>query len=91
VYNNKIHAATKISPFKANYGQDPRMGFEGRRKEKYKAARKFVERMKKIQKKAKVALGKAQEEIKRFADKKQRKGEEYRVGDLVLLSTKNLK
>ena len=47
--------------------------------------------MKKIQEKAKVALGKAQEEIKRFADKKQRKGEEYRVGDLVLLSTKNLK
>jgi len=91
VYNNKIHAATKISPFKANYGQDPRMGFEGRRKEKYKAAGKFVERMKKIQEKAKVALGKAQEEIKRFADKKQRKGEEYRVGDLVLLSTKNLK
>jgi len=31
-YNNKIHAATKILPFKANYGQDPRMGFEGRRK-----------------------------------------------------------
>ena len=91
MYNNKIHAATKISPFKANYGQDPRMGFEGRRKEKYKAAGKFVERMKKIQEKAKVALGKAQEEIKRFADKKQRKGEEYRVGDLVLLSTKNLK
>ena len=26
-YNNKIHAATKILPFKANYGQDPRMGF----------------------------------------------------------------
>jgi len=29
-YNNKIHTATKISPFKVNYGQDPRMGFEGR-------------------------------------------------------------
>ena len=29
-YNNKIHTATKISPFKANYSQDPRMGFEGR-------------------------------------------------------------
>jgi len=22
-YNNKIHLATKVSPFKANYGQDP--------------------------------------------------------------------
>jgi len=90
-YNNKIHAATKISPFKANYGQDLRMGFEGRRKGKYKAAGKFVERMKRIQKEAKVALGKAQKEIKKFADKKRREGEEYRVRDLVLLSTKNLK
>ena len=44
MYNNKIHTATKISPFKANYGQDPRMGFEGRRKGKYEAAEKFVEK-----------------------------------------------
>jgi len=48
VYNNKIHTAIKISPFKANYGQDPRMGFEGRRKGKYEAAEKLMERMKKI-------------------------------------------
>jgi len=47
-YNNKIHAATKISPFKANYGQDPRIGFEGRRKRKYEAAGKFMERIKRI-------------------------------------------
>jgi len=90
-YNNKIHTITKTSPFKANYGQDPRMGFEGRRKEKYEAAGKFVEKMRKIQEEAKAALGKAQEEMKKFADKKQGKGEEYRVGDLVLLSTKDLK
>ena len=51
-YNNKIHTATKILPFKANYGQDLRMEFKGRRKEKYKVAEKFVERMKKIQKKS---------------------------------------
>jgi len=29
--------------------------------------------------------------MKKFTDKKQREGEEYRVGDLVLLSTKDLK
>jgi len=69
-YNNKIHTATKISPFKANYGQDPRMGFEGRKKGKYEAAGKFVERMKKIQKKAKAVLGKAQEEMKKFANRR---------------------
>ena len=69
-YNNKIYTTTKISPFKANYGQDPRMGFEGRRKGKYEAAGKFVERMKKIQKKAKAVLGKAQEEMKKFANRR---------------------
>ena len=57
-YNNKIHAAIKILPFKANYGQDLRMEFKRRRKEKYKAAGKFVERIKKIQKKTKAMLGK---------------------------------
>jgi len=90
-YNNKIHAATKISPFKANYSQDLRMGFERRRREKYKAAGKFIERMKKIQEEAKAALGKAQEEMKKFANRKRGEGKEYKVGDLVLLSTKNLK
>jgi len=90
-YNNKIHMATKTSPFKANYGQDPRMGFKGRRKGKYEAAEKFVKKMKKIQEEAKAALGKAQEEMKRFGDRKRGKGEEYKVEDLVLLSTKDLK
>ena len=87
---NKIYATTKISPFKVNYSQDPRMEFEGR-KGKYKAAGKFIEKMRKIQEEAKAALGKAQEKMKKFADRKRGKGEEYRVGDLVLLSTKDLK
>jgi len=90
-YNNKIHAATKNSPFKVNYRQDPRMGFKGRRKGKYEAVGKFVEKMRKIQEETKVVLGKAQEEIKKFVDRKRGKEEEYRVGDLVLLSTKDLK
>ena len=41
---------------------------EGR--EKYKAAGKFVEKIRKIQEEAKAALGKAQEEMKKFADRK---------------------
>jgi len=90
-YNNKVHMATKVSPFKANYGQNPRMGFKGRRKGKYEVAEKFVEKMKKIQEEAKAALGKAQEEMKRFGDRKREKEEEYKVGDLVLLSMKDLK
>jgi len=67
------------------------MGFEGRRRGKYKAAEKFAERMKRIQKKAKVVLGKAWEEMKKFANRKRREEEEYKVEDLVLLSMKDLK
>ena len=67
------------------------MEFEGRRKGKYEAVGKFVERMKKIQEKAKVALGKVQKEMKKFANRRQREEEEYKVGDLVLLSMKDLK
>jgi len=70
IYNNKIHTATKILPFKANYGQDPRMGFKGRRKGKYKAVGKIMKRMKKIQEEAKAALEKAQEEMKKFANRR---------------------
>ena len=46
------------------------MGFEGRRKGKYEVAGKFVERIKRIQEKAKVTLGKAQEEMKKFANRR---------------------
>ena len=91
IYNNKIYSATKVSLFKTNYGQDPRMGFKGRRKRKYEVVGKFVKRIWKIQEEVKVALKKAQNKIKKFTDRKQNKEEECKVGDLVLLSTKDLK
>jgi len=90
-YNNKVHSSTQTTPFKVNYRQDPRMGFEGRKKGKYKGAEKFVTKMKEIQKEAKAALGKAQEEMKKYADRKRAEVDEYKVGDLVILSTKDLK
>jgi len=40
VYNNKAHSSTRILPFKADYRQDPRMGFEVRKKRKYKGTEK---------------------------------------------------
>jgi len=47
-YNNKVHSSTWMSPFKANYGQDLRMRFEGRKKGKYAGAEKFIEKIKEI-------------------------------------------
>jgi len=47
-YNNKVYTGTKVSPFKVNQGQDLRMGFEMRKKGKYKGAKKFVERIRNV-------------------------------------------
>jgi len=46
------------------------MGFKVRKKRKYKRAEKFVTKIKEIQDKAKVVLGKVQEEIKKYANRK---------------------
>ena len=76
--------------FKANYRQDPRMGFESRKKGKYQGAEKFIEKIKEIQEETKVALERAQEEMKKYTDRK-REVDNYKVEDLVMLSTKDLK
>jgi len=40
VYNNKIYLITKVFLFKANYGQNPWIEFEGKRKGKFEIAEK---------------------------------------------------
>jgi len=47
--------------------------------------------MKQVQEEGKAVLGKAQEEMRKYTDRKRRKGVEFKVGNLVLLSTKELK
>jgi len=62
--NNKIHSVTKVSLFIANYRRELRMRVEIRRKGKVEKTMKFVERIRKVQKKAKIVLRKAQKEMK---------------------------
>jgi len=50
-----------------------------------------VTKIKEIQDKAKVVLEKAQEEMKKYVNRKRAEVDEYKVEDLVILSTKNLK
>ena len=90
-YNNKAHTGTKVSPFEVNSGQNPRMGFEMRKKGRFEGAEKFTKRMEEVQKEAKVVLGKAQEDMRKYADRHRLEAVGYKVGDLVLLSTKDLK
>jgi len=88
--NNKVHTVTKVSPFMANYGKELKMGGDIRRKEKVESVTEFMERMKKVHKETKAALKKTQEEMKRYADRGRKETENWKKGDRVLLSTKDL-
>jgi len=90
VINNKIHTATKVLPFMANYGRELRMGGDIRRKGKVESMTELMERMKKVHEEAEAALKKTQEEIKRYADRGRKETENWKKGDRVLLSTKDL-
>jgi len=74
-----VHTGTKVLSFKANNGQNPRIGFELRKKEKFEEVNKFVERMQEIQGKAKAALVKVQEDMKKYADKHKGEAKCYKL------------
>ena len=57
--NNKIYLATKVFMFIVNYKRELKMGIDIRMKEKVEKAMEFAERIKKVYKKAGVALRKA--------------------------------
>ena len=79
--NNKVHTATKVSPFIANYGKELRMRGDIRRKGKVESATEFVERIKKVYEEAEAALKKTQEEMKRYMDRGRKKTENWEKGD----------
>ena len=74
--NNKAHSVTKVSSFMANYGRELRMGGNIRKRGKVEKVTEFVERMKKVHEEAGVALKKAQEDMKRQADKGRKETED---------------
>jgi len=81
--------ATKSSPFQINYGRELRMGFDIRKKGKNEKAEEFVREMKEKHEEVRAALVKSQKEMKRQVDRSRKEAEEYRVGNKVLISTKD--
>jgi len=66
------------------------MGFKLRKKGKFEEAERFAQRMEEVQKEAKAVLARVQEDM-RYADRHRLDVVKYKVRDLVLLSTKDLK
>ena len=75
VVNNKVHTATKVLPFMANYGKESRMGGDIRRKGEVESATEFIERIKKIYEEVEAALKETQEEMKRYTDRNRKETE----------------
>ena len=73
--------STKVSLFRANNGRDPHMGFEIRKKEKFKKAEEFTTRIKEVHEEAEAVLKKSQEEMKKYTDRKKKEVKEYQVGN----------
>jgi len=88
-FNNKVHTVTKESLFKVNYGREPRMGFDIRKKRKNVKVEEFAKEMKDRHEKVKLVLVRSQKEMKRQTDRNRKEAEKYRVGDKVLISTKD--
>ena len=76
-YNNKVQTSTKVSLFKANIGQDPRMGFKMKKKRKFEKVKEFATRIKEVYEEAEAVLRKSQEKMRKYADRKRSEAEEY--------------
>jgi len=88
--NNKAHTATKVSPFIANYGRELRMEGDIRKKGKVESATEFAERIKKVHEEAGAVLKRTQKKMKRYVDRSRKETEDWKKGNRVLLSTKDL-
>jgi len=90
-YNNRIHSATRQTPFMMEYGFHPRTGADPIRDVKVEAAGQFATRMKEIEDEAKAALEKAADDMAKFYDMHRKSAPEYQVGDEVWLDGRDLR
>jgi hypothetical protein len=89
-YNNRIHSATRQTPFRLDSGQDPRLGSEPIRTGTVEAASDFAKRIKSAEEEAKSALKKAAEDMARYYDAHRSEAPEYSIGDLVWLDARDI-
>ena len=90
-YNNKVHAATRQTPFELDCGQHPRMGVEPGLTTQHEAVEQFTERIKKATEEAQSALKQAAEDMARYHDAHRGKKIIFKKGDMVWLDSRNLK
>ncbi|KAF8829214.1 hypothetical protein HHX47_DHR3000714 [Lentinula edodes] len=89
-YNDRVHSATKVSPFYADNGRHPYKGTTPKMTSQNPTAQEFADSMKRIREEVGSALKKAAEDMKRQYDKHRNEAIEYKAGDKVWLEGTNI-
>ena len=91
-HNNHVHSATQQPPFLLDTGCIPHMGFEPRQNHSdLETVNKFMERMRMAIKEVKSAIRKAQEDMKRYYDRRKTPAPVFNPGDKVFLDASDIR
>jgi len=90
-HNNHVHSATQQPPFLLDTGRVPRMGFEPRQNHSdLEMVNEFTERMRAAIDEAKSVIRKAQDDMKRYYDRRRTPAPVFKPGDKVFLDASDI-
>ena len=91
-HNNHVHSATQQPPFLLDTGCVPRMGFEPRQNHSdLEMVNEFMERMRMAINEAKSAIRKAQDNMKRYYDRRRIPAPVFKPGNKVFLDASDIR
>jgi len=90
-HNNHVHSTTQHPPFLLDTGRLPRIGFEPRQNPSgLETVNEFMERMRMAIEKAKSVIYKAQNDMKRYYNRRRTPAPVFNPGDKVFLNASDI-